>query len=253
MAFDGHFGRIPSENRYADQDGDGRPELSIGRLPVSTPAEADVMLQKVADAGILGTGRPVLAVDNPGLDDLSFRAEAQSIVGSLNLRPVWADIRAQGLAGARQALLESLQSGATTASYFGHAGQSWWADEHLLGPADMAALEDTGALTVVLAWTCNSQWFQNHLEPSLGEELVLVPGGGAAAALGPAGMTAPVIQAALYARLYPNLAAGMTLGEAVRRAKAALVAADPAALPAAEGFNLLGDPALLLPGYTVPR
>jgi hypothetical protein len=62
-----------------------------------------------------------------------------------------------------------------------------------------------------------------------------------------------VIQGALYRRLYPNLQAGMRLGEAVRRAKADMVAADPATLPAAEGFNLLGDPALPLPGYTVTR
>jgi hypothetical protein len=251
MGWDGQFGRVPSENRYADQDGDSRPDLAIGRLPVSTSAQADVMVQKIAD--VLGEGRPVLAVDNRGLDDLSFRAEARSIARFLNARPVWADIEAQGIAQARQTLLQSLQSGAMTASYFGHAGQSWWADEHLLGPADMAALEGTGSPTVVLAWTCNAQWYQNHLEPSLGEDLVLVPGGGAAAAFGPAGMTAPVLQAALYARLYPNLAAGMTLGEAVRRAKADAVAADPATLPAVEGFNLLGDPALALPGYTLSR
>ena len=251
MGWDGQFGRVPSENRYADQDGDSRPDLAIGRLPVSTGAEADVMLQKIAGEVALGTGRPVIAVDNRGLDDLSFRAEAESIAPFLDQKPAWADIEAQGIAQARQTLLQSLQSGATTTSYFGHGGQSWWADEHLLGPPDLAALEGTGALTVALAWTCNAQWYQNHLEPSLGEGLVLVPEGGAAAAFGPAGMTAPVLQAALYARLYPNLGAGMTVGEAVRRAKADAVRADPASVPAIEGFNLLGDPALRLPGYTV--
>jgi hypothetical protein len=117
----------------------------------------------------------------------------------------------------------------------------------------MPALEGTGGATVVLAWTCNAQWFQNHLEPSLGEDLLLVPSGGAAAAFGPGGMTAPVLQAALYSRLYRNLEAGMTLGQAVQRAKRDAVAADPSTLPAAEGFNLLGDPAMAVPGYTVSR
>ena len=171
MGWDGQFGRVPSENRYADQNGDSRPDLAIGRLPVSTPAEADVMVQKIAEEDGPRAGPPVLAVDNRGLDDLSFRAEAESIAGLLPAKPIWADIDKQGVAGARQALLQALIAGAATASYWGHGGQSWWADEHLLGPADMAALQGTGAATVVLAWTCNAQWFQNHLEPSLGERL----------------------------------------------------------------------------------
>jgi Peptidase family C25 len=253
LGWDGQFGRVPSENRYADQDGDSRPDLAIGRLPVNTAAEADLMVQKIAAGDALGAGRPVLAVDNPGPDDLSFRSEAQSIARFLNLRPVWADVGAQGVPQARQTILDTIQAGATTASYFGHGGQSYWADEHLLDPADLAALEGSGSLTVVLAWTCNAQWYQNHLEPSMGEDLLLVPGGGAAAAFGPAGMTAPVLQSSLYSRLYPNLSAGMTLGEAIRRAKAGAVAADLAALPIVEGFNLLGDPALALPGYTLSR
>jgi hypothetical protein len=253
VGWDGQFGRVPSENRYADQDGDSRPDLAIGRLPVSTTAEADVLVQKIGAEGSLGGAPPMLAVDNQGLDDLSFHVEAQTIAKYLDARPTWADIAMQGIGPARQALLQSLQAGASTTSYFGHGGQSWWADEHLLGAPDMAALEGSGTLTVALAWTCNSQWYQDHLEPSLGEDLVLVPSGGAAASFGPAGMTSPVLQSALYARVYPNLARGMTLGEAIRRAKADMVKSDAAFTPVAETFNLLGDPALRVPGYTVAQ
>jgi hypothetical protein len=106
---------------------------------------------------------------------------------------------------------------------------------------------------VVLAWTCNAQWYQNHLERSLGEDLLLVPEGGAAASFGPAGMTSPLLQSALYSRLYRLLAQGVPLGEAIRRAKSDALRADPGVLEAVEGFNLLGDPALRVPGYTHPQ
>src|SRR5204863_329077 len=43
---DGDSGRVPSENGYADVDGDGRPDVAIGRLPVRSPVEADALVAK---------------------------------------------------------------------------------------------------------------------------------------------------------------------------------------------------------------
>ena len=43
MIWDGQFGRVPSENLYADLDDDGKPDLAIGRLPVQTAEQADVL------------------------------------------------------------------------------------------------------------------------------------------------------------------------------------------------------------------
>ncbi len=78
--WDGIFGRVASENRYADVNGDGRPEVAIGRLPARTPTEADALVDKVERQQALlarGACRHVFAVDNPGPDGFDFAAEAQ--------------------------------------------------------------------------------------------------------------------------------------------------------------------------------
>jgi hypothetical protein len=68
------------------------------------------------------------------------------------------------------------------------------------------------------------------------------------ASFGPAGITTPRQQEALARRVYPRfLSEGKTLGDAVREAKAEALAADPSTRAAVDGWNLLGDPALLLP------
>jgi hypothetical protein len=99
----------------------------------------------------------------------------------------------------------------------------------------------------VLQWACESQWFQYPLDSTIGEALVRLAQGGAVASFGPAGISDVDPQVAFYQQLYTRLfQPGMTLGEAIRQAKAAALA-DPLTRPVVEGWNLLGDPALRLP------
>jgi uncharacterized repeat protein (TIGR01451 family) len=245
-AWDGTFGRVASENRYADINGDGRPEVAIGRLPARTPAEADALVDKVERQEALlapGASRHVFAVDDPGPDGFDFAAEAHAIAARLPHRgEAWADV-ADGVDTARARLFAALAQGAAFTHYFGHGGPETWADEGLLTVEDAATLPSTG--TVVLAWSCQTQFFQYLFGPSVNESLLLKPGGGAVAAFGPFGITDAALQTALSERLYDELARGrVALGEAIRRAKARAVEEDPASAPVVEGWNLLGDPSL---------
>jgi hypothetical protein len=249
LAWDGEFGRVPSENRYADVDGDGKPDVAIGRLPVHDVDEASAMADKIAAAGaVLGSAgsRHFFAVDNQGAGDAAFLEEAQWVARRLPRSAVtqWGEV-AQGVAAARTALLGALQQGVLAVHYFGHGGPEVWADEGLLTVDDVGALAgNLGQTGVIFAWACEAQWYQNLLGPSVNEALVLAPGGGALASFGPAGATDPARQRSLYSRVYgPWLNKGVPLGEAIRRAKAA-AAEDPANRAVVEGWNLLGDPDL---------
>ena len=248
VAWDGEFGRIPSENRYADVDDDGQPDVAIGRLPVQTAAEADVLVDKIARQGALaGARRHLAAVDDQAPGDISFRAEASVLVASLpatsQLR--WADV-ADGIAPAREALRDGFAS-AQVLHYFGHAGPEVLADELLLAVDDVPELPAASPAPVLFAWACESQWYQYLFGPSIDEALLLKPAGGVTAALGPVGISNPLLQQRLAERVYRGVfERGLTLGEAVRRAKAEALAADPSTRPVVDGFGLLGDPSLRL-------
>jgi hypothetical protein len=255
-AWDGQFGRVPSENKYADIDEDGIPDVAIGRLPVSTVDEAATLVEKIGrqSAVVAAAGaNHVFAVDNQGQDDISFRNESERAAsvlpdGSLGS---WADVGEQGIVDARAALLSAMASGPLATHYFGHGGFDIWADEGLLTLDDVDALPANRHETILFTWTCETQWYRLH--PGINEALLLHPQGGALATLGPSGITDPALQIQVYPRVYQHFFGGETLGESVRLAKAEALAASPTTRPVVEGWNLLGDPALRLDSATLPR
>ncbi|MBN2370643.1 MAG: DUF11 domain-containing protein [Vicinamibacteria bacterium] len=244
--WDGEYGRVPSENRYADVDGDGKPDVAIGRLPVQTAGEADVLAEKISrqQATLKAAARRhVFVVDNGP----PFRAEASAIAAAFpSAIASWSDLT-NGRTAARQALWDAWRQGVALTHYLGHGGPEQWADERLADVEDAQSLESKES--VFLTWTCMAQNYQYLWGPSINEAFLLNPNGGALASFGPAGLPDISAQAVLYARIYDELKTpGVTLGEAVRRGKTRAVADDALSIPAVEGFNLLGDPGLRLPG-----
>ena len=88
IAWDGskNWGRIPSENLYADLDGDHRPDVAIGRLPVRTAEQALAMADKVAGqtaALAVAPGTHVLRGRGPGARGLAVRRDGPDMAGKL--------------------------------------------------------------------------------------------------------------------------------------------------------------------------
>jgi hypothetical protein len=107
---------------------------------------------------------------------------------------------------------------------------------------------------VVFTWGCQSQWYMNLWGPSINEALLLLPESAALASFGPAGVTSPAAQQPFYLRFYENLsqAPGLSLGELILLAKRDALTDVPESRTAVEGFNLLGDPSLVIPVVPEP-
>jgi hypothetical protein len=252
--WDGEYGRVPSETRFSDLNGDGSPDVAIGRLPAKDETEARVLVDKIATFGQeirTRVDRHLFVTDRddptPGAPSFSREAiHAAAAVGAS--QTVWADA-AQGQAVARTTLLGALGSGVAFTHVFAHGAPWQWGNAGLLTVDDVegaAATVPDGLPTILLNWACESQMFTYLWGDTVNEALVLRPRGGALAAFGPAGISDMAVQATLYERLYPELRRSTTLGLAIQRAKSRALAEDSRAWRAVAGWNLLGDPALPL-------
>jgi hypothetical protein len=140
------------------------------------------------------------------------------------------------------------QTGTTITHYFGHGGPEIWTDEALFSADDVPDLPAAMSPMVLLAWACQSQYYQNYYGPSVNEALFLAPATGALASFGPVGISSPAHQRTVYERVYDRLyTEGLSLGEIIRQAKVEALAADPLNQDAVDGFMFFGDPSLQLP------
>jgi hypothetical protein len=137
-------------------------------------------------------------------------------------------------------------SGPQVTHYFGHGGPDRWSNDSLLNVGSATGLGGTERETVLFTWACEVQWYRFDEGPTVNEALLLVPGGGTLASVGPVGISDPLLQQGLAQRVYAHFLSGMSLGKAMRKAKAEALEADPRMAPVVEGFCLLGDPSLKL-------
>ncbi len=258
LGFGGHF--IPTkllavgaletavDDWLGDFAGTGLAQLAIGRLPVRTPAEAEVIIGKILAYEQAGAAdwkqRVVVVADNPDSGG-DFDQAAADIIGlapnPAQVTPIRLSVL--GAAGARAAVLASFNSGAGLVNYVGHGSTQNWAAEHILTSTDAAALTNTGQPAIVVGMTCLNGFHHDLYTTSLGKALVLAPGG-AVATWSSSSLTASPDQhganVGLLDALY-GLEPATRLGDAIRRAKL-----GTNSLEVRQSWTLLGDPTLRL-------
>jgi hypothetical protein len=243
----------PADSLFADLDQDGIQDLAVGRFPVRTLAELDLMVDKTLayEDRAAAAGRALFAADaqDPNAS-LSFMASSEQLVSLLP--PAW-DVERVYLdhlptSEARAQLLSAFDLGPNLVSYMGHSGPQEWSFQGLFTASDAAGLQNAGNPSIVTQWGC---WTTYYVVPSystLGHQLLLSGEQGAAAVLGAATLTEASSEEALAGELFHRLfSPGWTLGEALRASKQALVEqASPAVRDVVLGWTLLGDPTLVM-------
>ena len=136
------------------------------------------------------------------------------------------------------ALLQGLNSGELLVNYIGHGNEEGWRGD-IFTLADAGALTNRLRLPFVVSMTCLNGFFQDVYSDSLAEALLKARQGGAVAVWASSGLTDPDKQATMNKELVRLLFNGgeLTLGEAVKRAKAAVSDQD-----VRKTWILFGDP-----------
>jgi hypothetical protein len=229
-----------SDDWFVDFNNDGLPEMAIGRLPVRTVEESDVLVSKIV--GYEQTApiqEAVLVADINGVFD--FETVSEELRGllpsSIVIRKIFrGDFGTDG--EARNALIGTINQGPLLVNYLGHGSVELW-NGGILNSAEAGALINGWRLPFFINMTCFNGMFHDVYTESLSEALLKAEGGGSVAVWASSGLTEPEAQAMLNRELIKILFNGesITLGEAVNRAKAATTDPD-----VRRTWILFGDP-----------
>ena len=253
-SYDTHDGHAAGDNWFAAVDGDDdKPDLAIGRFPVTTPEEVSAIVDKIvryetaAPAG--AWRRSVLWISN---EDTGFQQMSDQLAAHLGERgfaaeKIYARQGAVAGEGDQQAIRSAIERGPLLVHFVGHGGRfiwrtgppDWTKHRDLFNLDDVDRLAPGDRLPVVLAMTCYSAPFDHPTADSIGEKFLREPGRGAVAVVAASWRNSP--NYTLSQRLVDELLRAPTVGEALESAKRASDNRD-----FVQQYNLLGDPALRL-------
>jgi hypothetical protein len=191
----------------------GRLDIGIGRLPVITPAEAKIIVDKIlrynSPVDLLPASQNPLAtqISNFGgwqniitfiADDedgnLHFKqAETlqrlvDSLTGVFNMEKIYLDAYPQvrnssgtWYPDVNEALNRRVEKGALLINYTGHGGETGLAEEKILEVGDIEKWSNYYNMPVFITATCEFSRFDNPGHRPAGEYILFNPGGGSAA------------------------------------------------------------------------
>jgi hypothetical protein len=266
-----YMGETISEDWLVRVSGDdAMADLFIGRLPATSPEEADLMVQKIIAYETTDNTKTwektlMLISDNQTQDYESAFEEMNETVASLVPSGFSSPIRGYlgdycpdpatcSAAPLTQDLAGWITAGALVAHYSGHGSTQIWADEHIFDTGDVSALVNPAneeMLPFFVSMSCLTGYFaypEVFNFPSLAEVLLLASGKGAVAAFMPSGMTGTegqeILDRALFEAIFTQDI--RTLGEAIAQAKETLLSQGSQYEEVTETFLLFGDPAMTL-------
>ena len=238
---------------------DGQLKVAVGRLPARDNQELARLLTQTETFENKSYARKLVQAADAydSAQRLDFKADALSMSNQLpvdwQVQSVFLDDYKSGtgydIASAKAALKAGIESGVAMTSYIGHSSQGQWSFNKLFSLADALALDVKGQPTLVTQWGCWNTYFVAPRFDTLAHGFLLGGGkpGAAAAVLGASVLAEANQEGALSRKLALSLSEpGITLGEAVLKAKQALLAERPQYTSIVQSWTLLGDPALVV-------
>lgn len=233
-----------SDDWLIDFDGNGIADLAVGRLPVRTVAEANLIVSKIVNYSPANSGNKALLVaDTQGSYYFNFEAANDQVAtilpAGMTVQKVYRRLQPSD-ANARTNIIASLNSGQSVTVYSGHGNVDIWGGSIFTG-TDAAGLTNGNKLSFVVVMDCLNGFFADPSLKSLAEAFLSAPNGGAVASFASSGLTIPDGQHEMGFRMLQLLYNGspMAVGDASRQAKLATTDVD-----VRRTWILFGDPTL---------
>jgi uncharacterized repeat protein (TIGR01451 family) len=238
--------KTASDDWFTDFNQTGFATIATGRLLITTPADADLLVSKIVGyehglgAGTWNQQALIVADQNIGVNfSLTADNVATTFAKSLDVTKILGDgVDPQT---AKQQILAAINAGQALVNYTGHGSVEQWSFSDLLDDSDAAALQNGNKLPVFLLMDCLNGFFHDVYTVSLAQSLVLSPNGGAVAVWASSGFTDAGPQATMDLSLTNLLASNprLPLGKAILAAKPHVMDPD-----VRRTWILFGDPAM---------
>jgi hypothetical protein len=256
------LGEVAADMRYGDINGDGLPEVAVGRVTANTPAEAIVVVDKIVhydetSRTAAWQHEALFVADNPDSAG-DFRTLSDNIIADylptdLTVTRAYlpdSPATADEVAATKKVISDALQSGVWLVQYTGHGNTFLWAEEKLLQTQDIAGFKNGDRLPISMVFDCKDGnfFYPQSGRQSVAELMQRQEGGGAVAAISPSGdgitpdqqTFRKILMTIMFQENVREI--GKALDEAKRR-----YAAQDGARYLIETMTLFGDPAMRLP------
>ena len=245
-----------------DDSDDYLPEMSIGRWPVETLAQAEAVVQKIMEYESTPSAewkKDFLFISGgfTYLEQSSFRGQSATLYNDF-VKPVplcglnemiqktSLDFR-EG--ENRPEIMAALNSGKVWTNFIGHAASRTW--DLMFHNADIDLLDNAPRYPFVTSMTCHTGRFAQPDQVSFGENFLLVSRRGAIAFIGTSGWGYTYEDYLFLRKMFPivTIDTVRVLGRVIDQAKVALWDAYGSSRNVRDmilQYNLLGDPAVTL-------
>ena len=235
-----------SDDWFSDFTDSGMPTIPTGRLPVSTPQEAQIVANKIA--GYLGkatngpwTGNALFIADKDDPSD-DFTQYSQTVQGELPTTMQFTDVFVDnvGVAGARTQIADAINSGQLLVNYLGHGSEEQWSGSDIFDENTVSSLSNGTQVPVFLVMDCLNGYFQDVYAQPLGVSLILAQNGGGVAVVASSGLNQLPPQTVMDGVIVQDaINGGMRIGDAILKAKSSISDLD-----VRKSYVLFGDPAM---------
>ncbi len=227
---DATYNETASDDWLADFNDDGIADIPVGRLPLRTPAEVDLVVSKIVNFTPVAPESAMLVADDPtgyyfNFEQANDQVQAQ-LPPSVTVQRV--NVRVDGVTPAKANVINGFNAGRALVNYTGHGNVDVWSGAAIFKATDAIALTNGNKLSFVIVMDCLNGYYHAPALLSLSEAFLKAPGGGAVAAFASSGLTLPDGQHDMSTQLYSLLygAQPIALGDAIKIAKGATVDID---------------------------